>query len=194
LFDINTFNEKSIINSEYILFIGTFEPRKNLDKLIKAFSMVHTYGVHKIKLVIAGSKGWGGVDPENLAQLYDCSEFVITLKEPNDEQLGNLYQNALFVAMPSLYEGFGLPLVEAMSFGKPSLTSNLSSMVEIIGDAGMVVNPNDEWSIYKGMLTLLQNRSYLRDLSTKAALRSHFFSWEHASAQIEEIFDQYSKS
>jgi len=177
------------INSSYILFVGTFEPRKNIERLVRAFSLLEESLKDSTSLVLVGGNGWGNQNLKSLINNLKLNQRVINLGWVNDDHLAYLYKNALFVAMPSLYEGFGLPLIEAMQYGVPSLTSVTSSMPEIIEDAGELVNPHDVESIRGGLTRLLLNRQYLDDLGRKAFVRSKKFSWELATSETLEVID-----
>jgi len=128
----------------YVLFVGTLEPRKNLRRLLGAWAGLPAALRQSHQLVIAGGKGWGGVDVPQLVQALGLGDTALVLGYVSDAQLAGLYAHARFLAMPSLYEGFGLPLVESMAHGVPVLTANCSAMPEVAGDAGVLVNPLSE--------------------------------------------------
>lgn len=174
----------------YILFVGTLEPRKNLARLIAAYAQLPAETRTKAKLAIVGGRGWGGVDVTALAERHGVSGDVKLLGYVSDAELGRLYSEALFLAMPSLYEGFGLPLLEAMSRGTPVLTSNRSSIPEVVGDAALLIDPEDTGAISKGLATLLEDKSLTADLGRKARLRSGAFSWDRSVNEAFKIFDQ----
>jgi len=182
-------NHVKINKKKYILFVGTLEPRKNLENLIKAFSKVINRLSIDISLVVVGGKGWGGVDPSELARKYCIEEKVIILGYVSDEHLCYLYKYAIFLAMPSFYEGFGLPIIEAMSLGTPVLTSNCSSMPQIAGNAAVLVNPHDVASIGDGIIKMLTNSSLLENLSKNAIENSKKYSWDTAFTNTLNIFE-----
>lgn len=169
------------IASQYYLFVGTLEPRKNLQRLIEALSILPADIKKVAKLVIVGGVGWGGVNVEYLIKLFDVQDYVVHLGYVDDLALAELYKNALFLVMPSIYEGFGLPLIEAMAYGVPAVTSNCSSMPEVIGDAGILVDPFDVHSISAGLSLLLTNQSLRSHLSKNAISRAYQFDWNHSS-------------
>lgn len=176
------------INRPYILVVGTLEPRKNLERLLKAFGSIPEALKDRYQLVIAGSKGWGNADLPSLVQLLGLEHSVCVTGFVTDEQLATLYAHAYVLAMPSLYEGFGLPLLEAMSFGIPVLTSKISSLPEVAGDAGILVNPFDTDSIVAGLTRVLTNNALHSALSAKAKERAELFSWEKAASEVQEVF------
>jgi glycosyltransferase involved in cell wall biosynthesis len=139
------------INRPYFLFVGTLEPRKNLIRLLTAYSYLSDSIKDQATLVIAGGTGWGGIDINDTVADLGLGKYVRILGYVDESILATLYAHALFLAMPSLYEGFGLPLVEAMVRGTPVLTSNNSSMPEVAGNAGLLIYPLETQSIKNGL-------------------------------------------
>lgn len=178
------------IDRPYFLFVGTLEPRKNLRRLLEAFSHINGTIRNKALLVIAGGKGWGGVDLDTLVRERGLVGNVLAVGYVNDAQLATLYSHALFLAMPSIYEGFGLPLVEAMSFGVPVLTSATSSLPEVAGDAGILVDPLDAFSIANGLMCMLGNDVNREQLAAKAKARAERFTWEKAARETWAVFQE----
>lgn len=175
---------------EFILFVGTIEPRKNLDRLIEAFAVAKESFTKKIKLVIVGSSGWGGIDLLACSRFFGVEHDVIATGYLDDTTLESLYARALFLAMPSLYEGFGLPLVEAMKHGLPVLTSNCSSMPEIASECGVLIEPTSIESIATGLISLVNDDSLRGELSKKALHNSRRFSWDEAASSIFILFKE----
>ena len=176
------------ITLPYILFVGTLEPRKNLKRLMKAFASLGEVN-ENVSLVIAGGKGWGKVNVNQWIKKYNLNGRATVVGYVTNKQLATLYASSLFLAMPSLYEGFGLPIVEAMSFGKPVLTSNKSSMPEVAGEAAFLVDPLDEQSIALGLRTLLDKKK--RDkLAEKARKNAERFTWRASAEQLWEVFQE----
>jgi glycosyltransferase involved in cell wall biosynthesis len=173
----------------YFLFVGTLEPRKNLARLLEAFSRLPDSLRYSAVLAIAGGNGWGGVDVATIARKYGVQDRVRVLGYVSEDHLATLYTHALFLAMPSLYEGFGLPLIEAMSRGTSVLTSNCASMPEVAGDAGILVAPNDVGSITQGLLKLLSNNVQRGILASRAIANSERFSWTRAAENTMKTFD-----
>jgi len=177
-----------LISSPYILFVGTLEPRKNLYRLMKAFSLLRAEN-KDISLVLAGGKGWGNVNIEKWRQELGLGKSVIHVGYVTDQQLSNLYSNALFLAMPSLYEGFGFPIIEAMSYGKAVVTSNTSSMPEVGGKAAVLVNPLDEHSIAAGLRDLLNDHKR-KKIESEAKNNAYRFSWEKNAENLWGVFKE----
>lgn len=165
-------------NQKYILFVGTLEPRKNLVRLLEAFSLLPKAIKKEVKLIVVGGVGWGMDSIDLICSKLKIANDVHILGFVSDSQLEVLYQKALFLAIPSLYEGFGLPIVEAMKYGVPSLTSNLSSMPEIAGDASIQVNPHNVDSIKEGLIDMLSNKDILMRLRGCAEKRHLQFDWD----------------
>ncbi|MCM1129675.1 MAG: glycosyltransferase family 4 protein [Alistipes senegalensis] len=176
------------IDRPYFLFVGTLEPRKNLRRLLGAFARLPEGVRNANLLVIAGGKGWGGVNVDALLKELKIERHVIVVGYVSNTQLSSLYAHARFLAMPSLYEGFGLPLVEAMGFGTPVLTSKVSSMPEVAGDAGFLVDPLDEAAIAEGVGRLLTDEALRQSLANKAKTNVIRFSWRKAAKEMMGVF------
>ena len=173
---------------KYFLFVGTLEPRKNLERLLEAFSKVNFSMVMDIKLVIVGGHGWGNVNVENWINKYNLRKRVVVMGYVSESELSFLYKNSMFLVMPSLYEGFGLPIIEAMFYGKPILTSNISSMPEVAGDAAILVDPKNVDSIAKGLELLFANNALRKELSVNAINQSLKYSWDMAASKTIDVF------
>jgi len=179
------------IERPYVLFVGTLEPRKNLRRLLRAYAWVDEAVRRRHQLVLAGGRGWGGVDIRALVRDAGLNEGqVVVTGYVDDRQLATLYAHARFLAMPSLYEGFGLPLVEAMAFGVPVLTSNRSSMPEVAGGAGVLVDPLDERSIAAGLLALLTDEAHRERLAAEAQARARRFTWWKAAQETWAVLEE----
>lgn len=178
------------LNEPYFLFVGTLEPRKNLARLLEAFSRLPDSLRNSAVLAIAGGKGWGGVDVATVAEKYGVQDRMRVLGYVSEGQLATLYTHALFLAMPSLYEGFGLPLLEAMSRGTPVLTSNCASMPEVAGDAGILVAPLDVESILQGLSEFLGNGVQRTLLASRAVANAKHFSWVLAAEETLQVFEE----
>jgi glycosyltransferase involved in cell wall biosynthesis len=176
------------IDQNYLLFVGTLEPRKNLLRLLTSYSRLPVSIKNKAILVIAGGKGWGGVDIKKTVRKLDLERHVRLVGYVDDTMLAALYKNALFLAMPSIYEGFGLPITEAMAHGTPVLTSNNSSMPEVAGEAGLLVDPLSVDSIQKGLIELLSNAKLRNRLASRAKDSAKRFDWDVSAAKLVDVF------
>ncbi|WVH09093.1 MAG: hypothetical protein EoVTN8_415 [Fluviibacter phosphoraccumulans EoVTN8] len=186
--NVRTHLSKRTFDYDYILFVGTLEPRKNLERLIKSYSMLPNHYRAKVKLVIVGGKGWGGINIKSIIQRYINDDSVIVLGYVSDSIMADLYHNSLFLAFPSLFEGFGLPILEAFSYGKPVLTSNISSMPEVAADAAVYVDPYDVNSMRNGLAKLIDNDALREQLSINAFRRIKLFSWSTTANQTLSVF------
>jgi len=172
----------------YFLFVGTIEPRKNLTHLLRAYAQLSEDTKQKAQLVIVGGPGCGHANLLETINESNLNSHVVILGYVDDAVLPALYAHAQFLAMPSFYEGFGLPLVEAMVYGTPVLTSNKSSMPEVAGDAGILIDPLDIESIGKGLKYLIESATLRADLTEKALKNGERFSWERAATQLVDVF------
>lgn len=178
------------INSSYFLFVGTLEPRKNLTRLLTAYSQLPKAVKLQASMVIAGGKGWGEFNLEDTIAKLDLAGYVGVLGYVDESTLTALYANAMFLAMPSLYEGFGLPLVEAMAHGTPVLTANNSSMPEVAGDAGLLVDAEDINSIKEGLSQLLTDKMLRNTLGINAKIQAKKFNWDESARQLILAFNE----
>ena len=171
-----------LVFHKYILFVGAIEPRKNIGKLIDAYSMIDT----DMPLIIVGKRAWLWEDEISGRNL----EGVRLLEYVSTEGLGYLYSSAYCFVFPSLYEGFGLPPLEAMTFGCPVITSKLSSLPEVCGDAALYANPYDVYDIKEKIEDLLGNLQLRDKLSKAGQERAKLFSMENYTKQL---YEAYSK-
>lgn len=170
---------------EYFLFIGTVQPRKNLERLIRAFSSDFT----GLKLAIVGSKGWMSDRIYSLPEELKTEDRVRFLGYVPEKDLPALYSGAKAFTFPSLFEGFGLPILEAQACGCPVLTSNISSMPEVAGKGAVFVNPYSVDDIVKGMIRIMNND--LRIKNIKAGFENvKRFSWEKAAKETLEVLEK----
>lgn len=175
-------------NTRYILSVGTLQPRKNFSRLIEAFSRLAD---KDIRLVIVGKKGWLFDEILEAPKRFGVSDRVQFLDFVPDEDLPSLYKNAACFALPSLYEGFGLPVLEAMALGVPVVVSNTSSLPEIAGDAGIYVNPEDSEDIAKGLGIALKENQV--DRITKGKVRAKMFTWDNAADQVMKVLEEVAE-
>lgn len=181
--------EKFAIQDNYILFVGTLEPRKNLIRLIDAYSKLSEALRSRHTLVLVGQRGWGNLELTKLLKERGLTGNIRLLGYVPDEVLASLYRHAIFLAMPSLSEGFGLPIIEAMSAGIPVLTSNCSAMPEIAGDAGLLVDPLSVDSIRSGLERLLVDSNLRIFLSSNAKKNAFKYSWDNCADGLLNLFE-----
>ncbi len=176
------------INGDYILFVGCIEPRKNLARLFKAFEIS---GISKdFEFVLAGPKGWHTDEIFATWGALSCRERIRWIDYVGDNHLGPLYAGASFLAYPSIMEGFGLPILEAMSVDCPVLTSNVSAMPEIAGDAALTVDPLDVESIADGLRVLAGDNDLREDLIRRGRERIKCFSWDKMARETLDVYQK----
>ena len=165
-------------NRAYCLYVGTVEPRKNLDRLLTAYEMLPASVRTRYPLIVAGAYGWQS-DPihQRMSRGADAGWLHYVSFIPQVD-LPKLYAGARLFVYPSLYEGFGLPVLEAMASGVPILTSNLSSLPEVVGTAARLVNPHDTADIHAGLSSALEDDDWLLNAGRKGIVRATKFCWE----------------
>ena len=164
----------------YVLSVCTFEPRKNLDQVIRSFvQLVQEQKIDNLNLVLVGTKGW---DFDRIFSAIEAASFlrerIIVTDYVHDEDLGALYSDAMMFVYPSFYEGFGLPPLEAMQCGVPVITSNTSSLPEVVGNAGLLIDPTDGEALSQAMLDIYSQPFLRESLSGKSLERARLFSWK----------------
>lgn len=183
------------VSRNFILSVGTIQPRKNYERLIEAFSIFLKQNRQKfsdLQLVIVGKKGWLYEDILSAPEKYGVAKQVKFLDFVPDSDLPFFYTHALCFALPSLYEGFGLPVAEAMAYKCPVVVSNVSSLPEIAGKAGIYVDADSAASIAAGLLTAVRQRNLIQGATRiKAGLTQvKKFTWEKAAAQTLEVLEK----
>jgi glycosyltransferase involved in cell wall biosynthesis len=176
------------IDSPFLYHVGNIEPRKNLVRLIKAFLLLRERIGRTAKLVISGQEGWLTKKLYTAFNSLDFKDDVIFTGYVPHEDLPILMNAAQAFVFPSLYEGFGLPALEAMQCGTPVITSNISSLPEIVGQAAILVDPQDEDSIANGMQRVLEDGALRQRLSSQGLKQAALFSWEKAASQTLDIY------
>lgn len=186
------------MKDKYILFIGTIQPRKNLKRLIEAFNIYLSSSPSpklgegksrgEVRLVIAGKLGWGYGEVLDEAKK---NKNVIITGYVSDAERDSLLQHALVYVQPSITEGFGLPILEAMRAGVPVVSSNGGALPEIVGDAGLLFDPLDVSDLSDKLSKVLSNLKLRKQLITKGHLRIKNFSWEKAARETYNILTNF---
>lgn len=174
----------------YALFVGTLEPRKNLIRILDAIKIIERSLPESFNLKIVGGQGWRSGHLENLIRSNGLYERVKMTGHVSDAELSQLYQGADFLLMPSLYEGFGFPIIEAQSFGIPVITSNRSSMPEVAGRGAIFVDPESTSQIAEAIINLATKQSLRAELSKTSRDNVARFSWSSAAEQLTGVFSQ----
>jgi glycosyltransferase involved in cell wall biosynthesis len=176
------------LDTPYILAVGTVQPRKNYEMLIRAFRPVAERHPHS--LVIVGGKGWLDEGLPREIERLGLRDRVRLAGFVDDADLPTVYSAADLLAFPSLYEGFGLPLLEAMACGTPVISSNASSLPEVVTEeSAVLLSPHDETAWTAAMLRLLGDESARGELSTAGLARSSQFSWRTAARQLADLYE-----
>lgn len=170
------------------LAIGTIEPRKNYDGLIEAYAQLKAHDRGTRPLVIAGKAGWLMQHFAARLAALGIAEDVRLLGYASEAELGWLYRNCFAVVYPTFWEGFGLPVVEALSQGAPVISSNVSSIPEILGDAGLLIDPHDKESLVRAMRRLAGSPVLRAELVERARAQSARFSWESTARRVRDIY------
>ncbi|OPJ63369.1 glycosyltransferase family 4 protein [Clostridium oryzae] len=176
------------IKLPFLLYVGGFSPRKNVKSLIMAFSNIINSLSKEFVLVIAGSLKDDGNMLKELCDRLKISSNVFFTGFVEEDFMPILYSAAEVFVYPSLYEGFGLPPLEAMSCGTPVITSNVSSIPEIVGDAGILIDPYDTSNLVNALGTLLENEPLKLELIDKGLNRAKLFSWEKTAEKTLEVY------
>jgi glycosyltransferase involved in cell wall biosynthesis len=177
------------LRAPYLLFVGAQPPRKNLERLVLA--LAHLRGQSDgtgLQLAIAGPRERGDEVARSLARRLGLETAVRWLGWVPDEELPAVYSGALCLAYPSLVEGFGLPILEAMACETPVLTSDRSSMAEVAGDAALLVDPENPAALAEGLRHLRADEALRRDLVARGAARAAKFTWRDAAAATEAVY------
>ncbi|MBC7315226.1 MAG: glycosyltransferase family 4 protein [Chloroflexi bacterium] len=168
--------------------MGTLQPRKNFVRLIRAYHLLRERHSIPHRLVIAGAKGWLFEEIEETIRDLHLEEWVKVTGFIPDEDLPALYQGADLFAFPSLYEGFGIPVLEALACGTPVVTSNTSSMPEAAGDAALLVDPRDVEAIAEALWRLLEDASLRNALRARGFEQVRRFSWVASARTVCTIY------
>jgi glycosyltransferase involved in cell wall biosynthesis len=174
-----------IPNVPYILSLSTLEPRKNIEHTIQCFSaLVQQENIEDLHLVLVGAKGWNyDAIFSEIANNPALESRIIVTGYVADEDLAALYSGAMAFVYPSFYEGFGLPPLEAMQCGVPVITSNTSSLPEVVGDAGIMLDPTDKDGLCQNLLKLYGDSALRKSMSEKSITQAQKFSWERCTQE-----------
>ncbi len=190
--DVVRVRERYQLHDEFVLYAGNVKPHKNLERLIEAFDRVRKRGLDHLKLVIIGDEISKYTSLRRAVHKHQLHKYVRFLGYLPEETLAVMYRLAGVFVFPSLYEGFGLPPLEAMASGTPVVTSNVSSLPEVAGDAAVLVDPYDPESIAGGIERILTDETIRRMLRQKGIARAKQFSWEQSVRRVREIYGEVS--
>jgi glycosyltransferase involved in cell wall biosynthesis len=188
--NIKIVRQKYGLPKDYILYNATLEPRKNVSRLIRAFHQLKKQYTIAHSLVLAGKKGWLYEEFFRLVRNLDLERAIIFTDWVPDEDLPALYSAASVVAYPSLYEGFGLSILKAFACGTPVVTSNVSSMPEVAGDAAILVDPYDTDGLAESLWKVLSDEKLATNLREKGFAQVKKFSWEKTAKETLEVYEE----
>jgi glycosyltransferase involved in cell wall biosynthesis len=173
----------------YVLFVGTFEPRKNVSGLLRAYACLRQQRADCPPLVLAGRSGW--LFDETLRQIeaLQLETAVRRLEEAPDRRLPALYRGAGVLVLPSHYEGFGFPVLEAMGCGTPTVIADRASLPEIAGDAALKVDPDDHQALAAALARVLDDSGLRADMARRGLERARAFTWERTARQTLALYE-----
>jgi len=184
---IEKIKRKYKINNDYVVYLGTLQPRKNIETLIKAFPQINKR-FNKLKLVIAGKKGWLYKNIFIQVKKLGLEKRVVFTDFVPDEEVPFLLAGAQLFILPSLYEGFGITALEAMACGVPVLVSRISSLPEVVGNAGHYIeNPQNYSEISQKIIQILENPKLQKELSKKGIRQAQKFSWQKCANETLKV-------
>jgi len=187
-FELQRVRERYGLAERFILYVGTIEPRKNLPTLIEAFARRRRSGDLSHQLVCVGPYGWLSRDIEALIERLGVVDSVRFTGYVPFADLPAIYNLAEMFVFPSIYEGFGLPVIEAMACGTPVITGRVAALNEVAGDAAACVHPLDADSLGAAIVTLASNRDGREELARRGLQRARHFSWDRAAAETLAIY------
>jgi glycosyltransferase involved in cell wall biosynthesis len=187
--DVVRVRERYQLHDEFVLYAGNVKPHKNLERLIEAFNLVRARGLDHLKLVLIGDEISRYAALRRAVHHHQLHKYVRFLGYLPHETLAVMYRLAGVFVFPSLYEGFGLPPLEAMASGTPVVTSNVSSLPEVAADAAILVDPYDPGAIADGIERVLGDEGLRADLRRRGLARARQFSWEQSVRRVREIYD-----
>jgi len=186
--DVAIIKTLNLISKKYLLFIGTLEPRKNIESIIYAYSKLSIEQRNEFDLVIVGQKGWYFEGIYNIVQELNLANKVKFTGFVSEEVKRQLLFNSYIFIYPSLYEGFGLPVLEAMSYGIPTITSNISSMPEVAGNAAILIDPANVLEIFEAILLLIEDKIAYNNFSCKSIAQAKYFTWGKMVSSTVELY------
>ena len=191
--DVARVRERYQLHDQFVLYAGNVKPHKNLGRLIQAFHLVRQRGLDHLKLVMIGDEISRYAALRRAVHQHQLHKYVRFLGYLPQETLAVMYRLAGVFVFPSLYEGFGLPPLEAMASGAPVVTSNVSSLPEVTGDAALLVDPYDPEAIAEGIHRVLTDEALRRNLCSRGLRRARQFSWESSVRRVREIYQDPSR-
>jgi glycosyltransferase involved in cell wall biosynthesis len=186
--ELEEFRKKMKYPNNFILAVGTLEPRKNLSTLIRSFATIKKW-FPEYKLIIAGKKGWKYKQIQETLAKYSLENEVIFPGYLKDDELRKTYKLAKVFVFPSLYEGFGIPPLEAMASGCPVVSSNVASLPEVVQEAGMLVDPRNPYKFAEAVSSIIENEQIRESLIERGYQQADKFHWKQSAKKAVEVFN-----
>jgi glycosyltransferase involved in cell wall biosynthesis len=186
--EVARIRERYQLDEAFMLYVGNIKPHKNLERLIDALHQLRGEGFDHLRLLIIGDEISKYATLRRAVHHFKLHKHVRFLGFVPDRTLAVLYRLAAVFVFPSLYEGFGLPPLEAMASGTPVVTSNVSSLPEVMGDAAVLIDPYDPAAIASGIRSVLANPAHRADLVARGLARARDFSWERSVRRVRDIY------
>jgi len=188
--EVERVRDRFMLDSRFVLYTGNIKPHKNVDRLIEAYALLRRQGVEDVQLLIIGEEISRYPNLRRLVHRHQLHRHVRFFGFVPDETLAVLYRLASVFVFPSLYEGFGLPPLEAMAAGAPVITSNVSSLPEVVGDAAVLIDPMDAGTIADAMARVLGDADLRAELIRRGHERVKAFSWERSVARVRQVYEE----
>ena len=188
--EVNQVRERYQLHDPFLLYAGNIKPHKNLERLIEAFNTLRRGGLEHVKLLIIGDEISKYASLRRAVHRHKLHKHVRFFGFVSDNTLASLYRLASAFVFPSLYEGFGLPPLEAMAAGTPVITSNVSSLPEVVGDAALLIDPYEPDEIAAAMRRVLTEPGLRDDLRARGLARVQTFSWDRSVRRVREIYGE----
>lgn len=183
--------DKYGIEGDYILGVGSIQPRKNIARLIRAYTlMLSQHRDNAPKLVIVGKRAWLFEETIRAAAVSSANDKILFTGYVPESDLAALYTGALCFVYPSFFEGFGIPLLEAMRCGTPTITSDRTCFPEVVGDASLIIDPFDEQSIADGLWRMISDANLREQLRSRGFVRSSLFDWRQTARLTLGVYDK----
>jgi glycosyltransferase involved in cell wall biosynthesis len=188
--EIGRVRERYQLEDPFVLYAGNIKPHKNLERLIEAFQLFRRRGFDQVKLLIIGDQVSHYATLRRAVHRHQLHKHVRFFGFVSDDMLAALYRLAAVFVFPSLYEGFGLPPLEAMASGTPVITSNVSSLPEVVGDAALLIDPYSTQEIADALVRVMGDEALRASLSERGIARARTFSWERSVDRVRQIYQE----
>ena len=189
---IEAVKQRYQITYPYVLYVGTLQPRKNIERLLEAFALARRRRGLQERLVLVGRTGWLSESLQN--RIRDMADAVVLVGYVPENDLPLLYAGATVFVLPSLFEGFGMPLLEGMASGTPVIAANTSSLPEVVGDAGLLFDPLNTEELAEALARACEDRELREQLQAGGLARAGLFTWEEAARKTLGVLKKVGES